>query len=30
MSPSTRARSSGMPWQITSLTDVQRDFGNPL
>ena len=29
MSPSTRARSSGMPWQMTSLTDVHTDFGNP-
>ena len=28
MSPSRRARSSGMPWQMTSLTEVQIDFGN--
>ena len=29
MSPSTSAVSSGMPWQTTSLSDVQHDFGNP-
>ena len=23
------ARSSGMPWQMTSLTDVHSDFGKP-
>ena len=27
MSPSSSGRSSGMPWQITSLTEVQIDFG---
>jgi hypothetical protein len=27
MSPSTSARSSGIPWQITSLTDVHSDLG---
>ena len=30
MSPSRSARSSGMPWQMTSLTDVHTDFGKPL
>ena len=29
MSPSRSARSSGMPWQMTSFTDVQTDFGKP-
>ena len=29
MSPSTSARSSGMPWQMTSLTEVHTDFGKP-
>ncbi len=28
MSPSTSGRSSGMPWQMTSLTEVQTDLGN--
>ena len=28
MSPSISARSSGMPWQMTSLTDVHSDLGN--
>ena len=26
MSPSTRGRSSGIPWQTTSFTEVQIDF----
>ena len=30
MSPSCERRSSGMPWQITSFTDVHSDFGKPL
>ena len=30
MSPSSSGRLSGMPWQITSLTDVHSDFGKPL
>ena len=30
MSPSARTVVSGMPWQITSLTDVQSDLGKPL
>ena len=25
-----RFESEGMPWQMTSLTEVQIDFGNPL
>ena len=29
MSPSASGRLSGMPWQMTSLTDVQTDFGKP-
>ena len=29
MSPSCRARLSGMPWQMTSLTLVQTLFGYP-
>ena len=29
MSPSSSGRLSGMPWQITSFTEVQMDFGNP-
>jgi hypothetical protein len=28
MSPSRRTRLSGIPWQMTSFTDVQRDLGN--
>ena len=28
MSPSRRTRLSGIPWQMTSLTEVQIDFGN--
>jgi hypothetical protein len=28
MSPSMSGRRSGIPWQITSLTDVQHDRGN--
>ena len=27
MSPSARGRLSGMPWQITSLTEVHTDLG---
>lgn len=27
MSPSCSGRLSGMPWQMTSLTDVQQDLG---
>ena len=27
MSPSASGRESGMPWQITSFTDVQQDLG---
>ena len=30
MSPSSTTVESGMPWQITSLSDVQHDLGNPL
>src|SRR5439155_4025993 len=30
MSPSARTVESGMPWQITSLSEVQQDFGKPL
>ena len=30
MSPSARTVESGMPWQMTSLTDVQHDLGNPM
>ena len=29
MSPSASDRLSGIPWQITSFTDVQTDFGYP-
>ena len=29
MSPSARGRSSGIPWQMTSLTDVHTDLGYP-
>ena len=29
MSPSRSARSSGIPWQMTSFTDVHTDFGKP-
>ena len=29
MSPSASARSSGMPWQMTSFTEVHTDFGKP-
>ena len=29
MSPSTRAVSSGMPWQTTSFSEVQHDLGKP-
>ena len=29
MSPSSSARLSGMPWQMTSLTEVQMDLGKP-
>lgn len=29
MSPSSNGVSSGMPWQITSLSDVHDDLGNP-
>ena len=29
MSPSARGRSSGIPWQSTSFTDVQIDLGKP-
>ena len=29
MSPSRSARLSGIPWQMTSFTDVQTDFGKP-
>lgn len=28
MSPSTKGRSSGIPWHATLFTDVQTDFGN--
>jgi hypothetical protein len=28
MSPSRSTRLSGIPWQITSFTDVQIDLGN--
>ena len=27
MSPATSGRLSGMPWQMTSFTEVQTDFG---
>ena len=30
MSPSCSTVESGMPWQITSLSEVQQDFGKPL
>jgi 4-methylaminobutanoate oxidase (formaldehyde-forming) len=30
MSPSSRTVLSGMPWQMTSLSEVQQDFGKPL
>ena len=30
MSPSCSTRESGMPWQMTSLADVQTLFGKPL
>ena len=30
MSPSSSGRLSGMPWQITSFTEVQIDFGKPV
>ena len=30
MSPSSSAGESGMPWQMTSLTDVHSDLGKPL
>src|SRR3954453_21403257 len=30
MSPSSSTVVSGMPWQITSLSEVQHDFGKPL
>ncbi len=30
MSPSSITVESGMPWQMTSLSDVQHDFGKPL
>ena len=30
MSPSCSARASGMPWQMTSLTDVHTLLGKPL
>ncbi len=30
MSPSSSARESGMPWQMTSLTEVQTLFGKWL
>ena len=29
MSPSISTVSSGIPWQMTSLSDVQLDLGNP-
>ncbi|CAM5545398.1 hypothetical protein SGLAM104S_07177 [Streptomyces glaucescens] len=29
MSPSRRTVESGIPWQITSLTDVHSDLGKP-
>ena len=29
MSPSFMTVSSGMPWQMTSFSDVHRDFGYP-
>ena len=29
MSPSSSGRLSGIPWQMTSFTEVQSDFGNP-
>ena len=28
-SPSSSGRASGMPWQMTSLTEVQQDLGKP-
>lgn len=28
MSPSSKGRLSGIPWQITSFTEVQTDLGN--
>lgn len=30
MSPSSRGRSSGIPWHATLFTDVHTDFGKPL
>jgi hypothetical protein len=30
MSPSSITVVSGMPWQITSFSEVQHAFGNPL
>jgi len=30
MSPSSRMRESGMPWQMTSLGAAQMDFGKPM
>jgi hypothetical protein len=30
MSPSSITVESGMPWQTTSLSEVQQDFGKPL
>ena len=30
MSPSLSTVESGIPWQMTSLTDVHNDFGKPL
>jgi hypothetical protein len=30
MSPSSITVESGMPWQMTSFSDVQQDFGYPL
>ena len=29
MSPSSSGRLSGMPWQITSFTEVHIDLGKP-
>ena len=29
ISPSLSARESGMPWQMTSSTEVQHDLGKP-
>ncbi len=29
MSPSRSSVESGIPWQMTSLTDVHSDFGKP-